>query len=274
MAIITVGDVDVFYEETGHGPGLVLVHGSWVDHREWDQIAPLLARHFGVVSYDRRGHSNSSGPNHQGSVHEDVEDLFGLIRLLDLDPAVVIGNSFGALIALRLAAAHPEVIAAIVVHEPPGLWLLSDDLAYSEVLQGFTTRVGDVAAALRAGKNTEGAELFVDSIALGPGSWERLSPDVQETFVRNAHTFLDELGDPDGLSLDLGKLRAYTGPVLLTEGDQSPPMFAAILDRLQLALPHAQRLTCAGAGHVPHLTHPQDYAESVIRYAVQTDGAS
>ncbi|MBT2596141.1 alpha/beta fold hydrolase [Arthrobacter sp. ISL-72] len=274
MAVITVGDVDMFYEEAGRGPGLVLVHGSWVDHHEWDQMVPLLAKHFRVVSYDRRGHSKSSLTNHQGSVHEDVEDLLALIRLLRLDPAVVMGNSFGALIALRLAAAHPEVIAAIVGHEPPGLWLLAEDLAYSEVLQGFTTHVGDVAEALKAGNNAQGAELFVDSIALGPGSWERLPPDQRETFVRNAPTFLDELGDPDGLSLDLGKLQGYTGPVLLTQGDQSPPMFASILDRLQLALPNAQRVTWAGAGHVPHLTHPHEYAETVIKYAVQDDAAS
>jgi pimeloyl-ACP methyl ester carboxylesterase len=274
MAVVAVGDVDLFYEETGRGPGLVLVHGSWVDHHEWDRTVPLLARHFRVVGYDRRGHSNSSRPQHQGSVHEDAEDLFGLIRLLGLDPAVVVGNSFGALIALRLAAAHPEVIAAIIVHEPPGLGLLADDPAYAGVLEGFTARVGEVAAALKAGKNAQGAELFVDTIALGPGNWVHLSPDKQETFVRNAHTFLDELGDPDSISLDLGMLQAYTGPVLLTQGDQSPPMFAPILDRIHRALPHAQRFTCTGAGHVPHLTQPQDYAEAIIKYAVQDDGAS
>lgn len=274
MAFVTVGDVDLFYEEAGRGPGLVLVHGSWVDHHEWDQMVPQLAGHFRVVSYERRGHSNSSAPDRQGSVGEDVEDLFGLIRLLGLDPAVVVGNSFGGLVALRLAAAHPEVVAAIVVHEPPGLGLLADDPVHAEVLQGFTARVGEVAAALKAGKYAEGAELFVDSIALGPGSWERLPVTQQETFIRNAPTFLDELGDPDSLTLDLGQLQHYTGPVLLTQGDQSPPMFAAVLDRIHGALPHAQRLTCSGAGHIPHLTHPQDYAESVIKYAVQDDGAS
>jgi pimeloyl-ACP methyl ester carboxylesterase len=274
MAVITVGEVDLFYEETGRGPGLVLVHGSWVDHHEWDQIVPMLAGHFRVVSYDRRGHSSSSRPNRQGLVGEDVEDLFGLISLLGLDPAVVVGNSFGSLIALRLAAAHPDVVAAVVAHEPPGLGLLAGDPAYAEVLQGFTTRVGAVAAALREGRNAEGAELFVDSIALGPGSWERSPQEQRETFVRNAPTFLDELGDAESLTLDLGKLQAYTGPVLLTQGDQSPPMFAHVLDRIHGALPHAQRLTCAGAGHIPHLTHPQDYAESVIKYAVQDDGAS
>ena len=51
-------------------------------------------------------------------------------------------------------------------------------------------------------------------------------------------------------------------------------MFAAVLDRLQRALPHAQHLTISGAGHVPQLTHPQDDAESVIKYALQDDGAS
>jgi pimeloyl-ACP methyl ester carboxylesterase len=55
----------------------------------------------------------------------------------------------------------------------------------------------------------------------------------------------------------------------LTLGDQSPPLFAPVLDRLQSVLPHAERHTYVGAGHVPHITHPSEFATIVADYAAR-----
>jgi pimeloyl-ACP methyl ester carboxylesterase len=100
------------------------------------------------------------------------------------------------------------------------------------------------------------AERFVETIALGPGQWVQLPESVRQTFVRNAPTYLDELRDPDCLAVDLDALARYSKPASLTKGDQSPPMFAPILDRIAQSLPHPERHVYAGAGHVPHMTHP------------------
>ncbi|HXZ69986.1 MAG TPA: hypothetical protein VEH31_03815, partial [Streptosporangiaceae bacterium] len=85
----------------------------------------------------------------------------------------------------------------------------------------------------------------------------------------NAPTYLDELRDPDGLSVDLDALSGYAQPAQLTLGDQSPPLFAPVLDRLQSALPHAERHTYAGAGHLPQLSHPSEFAAVVADYAAR-----
>ena len=75
---------------------VVLVHGSWGDHHNWDAVAPMLARSFRVLTYDRRGHSRSARPVGQGSLHEDAADLAAPIEGLGLAPKHVVGNSFGA----------------------------------------------------------------------------------------------------------------------------------------------------------------------------------
>ena len=111
--------VKLYYEESGSGQPLVLVHGSWTDLRSWDLVVPSLAERFRVVTYDRRGHSRSERPAGQGSVHEDVADLAAVIESLGLAPAHVIGNSFGGSIVLRLAAERPELFRSLSVHEPP-----------------------------------------------------------------------------------------------------------------------------------------------------------
>ena len=59
----------------GDGPAIVLVHGSWGSHRNWDPVVPGLAEHFRVITYDRRGHSDSGHPPGQGHFSEDAADL-------------------------------------------------------------------------------------------------------------------------------------------------------------------------------------------------------
>ncbi len=270
MAMVSVGEVELCYQESGDGPSLVLVHGSWGEHSNWARVQPLLATSFRVVSYDRRGHGQSSQPPGQGSVHEDVEDLAELIRVLDLAPALVVGSSFGALITLRLAGTHPDLLRGLAAHEPPGVGLLAGRAEYAPLLELFTARVAAVAKLLEEEQRLEAAELFVETIALGPGGWGQLPAELQATYVRNGPTFLDETRDPDASNLDLQQLKSYTGPALLTQGDQSPPMFTQVLDMVHASLPQAERRTYEGASHVPQMTHPELLARTLTEWGAAT----
>jgi pimeloyl-ACP methyl ester carboxylesterase len=93
-----------------------------------------------------------------------------------------------------------------------------------------------------------------------------LTPQAQETFVTNAPTWLDEMRDPDFLTLDLATLKNFDRPTLVTKGDASPPMFSPIADRVTDAISTASRHTFTGAGHVPHVTHPDDYVQRVSSF--------
>src|ERR1051325_6227873 len=99
-----INTIKIFWELTGNkGDALVLVHGSWGDHHNWDIVAGELSKTFRVVTYDRRGHSQSERLTGQGYVTEDVDDLVALIEQFDLAPAHIVGNSFGAAIVLKTA---------------------------------------------------------------------------------------------------------------------------------------------------------------------------
>ena len=81
MATATVNGVELFYEMSGSGDiPIVVVHGSWSSHHNWDRVVPGLAKSFRVLAYDRRGHSQSQRLTGQGSVREDVADLAALIE--------------------------------------------------------------------------------------------------------------------------------------------------------------------------------------------------
>jgi pimeloyl-ACP methyl ester carboxylesterase len=58
--------------------------------------------------------------------------------------------------------------------------------------------------------------------------------------------------------------------VLLSDGAETPPFFTMVLDKLAAVLPNATRKTFAGAGHIPHVTHPQEYVAAITEFI---DGA-
>ena len=267
MPASRINGVQLFWElSPGAGEPLVLVHGSWGDHHNWDSVVPGLSARFHVAAYDRRGHSRSERPPAQGRIDEDVADLAALIEYLFNGPSHVAGNSFGAAIALRLAAQRPELIRSLVVHEPPLFGLLEGVAEVQPALAVVRQRIEAVESLLRSGDMIGGARRFVESIALGPGAWELLPQTMRDTFVTNAPTWLDELQEPESLSLDLQRLASFKAPVLVSLGGQSPPFFPAAVERVAAALPHARRYRFEQAGHVPHLSHPDEYVRVVTDF--------
>ena len=264
MPIQRVNDVDLFYEEQGDGYPLVMVHGSWTDHFGWTGVVPGLAGSFRVITYDRRGHGGSEKPG-DGTRRDDEDDLAALIEELNIAPCHIAANSFGSSISLSLASRRSDLVRSLVAHEPP-LMSIVDDPEAQRVIAETDEQMAAVLDELRAGDNEAGARRFVEEVALGPGMWDQLPEPVQNAFRTNAATYLNEAADEGAGNIDLDAVGSYAGPVLLTEGDQSPPFFSVILDKLQRALKKSQRSTYEGAGHVPHLTHPDDYVAKVTTF--------
>lgn len=269
MPFATINVVELYYEIAGRGQPMILVHGSWGDHHNWDPVLPLLTQAFQVVTFDRRGHSQSQTGSGQGSFEEDAEDLAGLIERLGIGPAHVVGNSGGAAIALRLAARRPEFCRSLVVHEPPLIGLLEGRPEFEAMLGALYERVGAVVELLKLGHMELAAQRFVETVAFGQGAWDGLPQPIRDTFIRNAPTFLDETKDPEGLTLELSSLRAFEGPALVTTGTESPAFFKPISAAVADALPSRTVQTLDGAGHVPHLSHPSLYAEAVGQFCRQ-----
>jgi len=267
MSKINVNGVQLFYELSGSGEiPVVLVHGSWVSHHTWDAIFPRLEKDFRILTYDRRGHSQSDRPVGQGSIRDDVSDLAALLEHLELAPAWVVGNSAGASIAFRLAAEHPKLLIGLLGHEPPLLSLVSDDPDVIPMFEDVNKQFSAVVERIASGDHAGAAEQFIDSVVLGPGAWAQFPLEVQNLFIENAPTFLDEAHDPEAFSFDLKRIKGYRQPVLITTGDHSPPIFAPVIKKLVDALPQIEIVSITGAGHIPHETHPDAYVEAITTF--------
>jgi len=95
------------------------------------------------------GTARASVPT-QGSVHEDVADLAAIIERAGA-PAHVLGNSMGASVSLRLAAARPELLRTLSVHEPPLFDILRDDPKTNPLAEELDARILPVINDLAAG---------------------------------------------------------------------------------------------------------------------------
>jgi pimeloyl-ACP methyl ester carboxylesterase len=261
MTRLRTNDVEINYEETGAGEPVVLVHGSWSDHHNWDMVLGSLADSFHVVAYDRRGNGGSESVHGLRSDHED--DLAALVASLDLGPAHLVGTSFGGSIALGLASRRPDLIAGVVVHEPPLLGLIADEPGVDRLLAPFAETVGTVVELARDGDHAGAAELFVERVAFEPGTWPQLPESIRATMVAGAPAFVAEQSDPGWAVIDTDALAELRRPVLLSQGDESPPWFRMIVGTLEGVIEGSRVHTYAGAGHAPHLTHPGDYARVV-----------
>lgn len=268
MRLERPGGVALHHELVGDGEPMVLVHGSWADRTGWRPAVDAgLAAAFRVFLYDRRGHGQSGTAPAPGTRRQDEDDLAAVLEHAVGAPAHVVGNSFGGSLTLGLAARRPGLFRSISVHEPPLVSVVADDPASGERLAPTVTGIETVLGLIRDGEHAEAARRFVDDVAQGPGSWARLPEEERRTVIAHADTFLDEQSDSEWAAIDLDALARCPVPVLLTHGTDSPPWFVTILDRLAEVLPDVRRVGARGAGHVPHATHPQEYAAAVTSFA-------
>jgi pimeloyl-ACP methyl ester carboxylesterase len=262
-----INGFDLYYERHGDGEPVVLVHGSWTDHRSWALVVDELAQTNHVVTYDRRGHSRSERGPAAVVRRVDEDDLVALVETLDLGPVHLVGSSHGASISLGVAARRTDLVRSVTAHEPPLVGVATPGSALAAALVPVLVALKAVAAAVGRGDPEAAAERFVDEIALGPGAWAQLPLEARQTMVANAPTVIDLVNDHHWA--DPPPLVDIAAPVLLTDGADSPAWFRAIVEALG-ATAHVNRHTFPTAGHAPHLTHPAEHVAVARTFIAST----
>jgi pimeloyl-ACP methyl ester carboxylesterase len=150
---LAVPGARLHHEVRGEGPLVVLVAAP-MDARPFAPLADLLATDHTVLTTDPRGINRSpvDDPDQDSTPELRADDLARLIRALDAGPAVVLGSSGGAVSALALVQAHPELVRTVIAHEPPLEELLDDRAELRDRTDDMvaTYLAGDTMAAWRA----------------------------------------------------------------------------------------------------------------------------
>ena len=234
----------IAFEKSGHGPAIILVGGAFCDRHAraaGTPLAAMLAGHFTVFSYDRRGRGDSSDAP-SWALEREVEDLAALLRAAG-GSASVFGISSGALLAL--AAAERELaITKLALYEPPvGL-----DANRVKELE-------DLAAQLQrhtaAGRRSDAAELFLTQIVQvpAPGVAQMKQAPMWRGLESLAHTLsYDARITALGPSL-LERAPNVRAATLALHGEACPPWMRDALRSLSDAVPDARLRVLAGQTH-------------------------
>jgi 3-oxoadipate enol-lactonase len=105
----------IYAESTGRGRPLVLCHGLGGNHAIWWRQVHTLAACRRVVTWDQRGFGNSTAVTGDVSIFAAATDLLAILTELQLEDAVVVGQSMGAFTALRAALIDPSRISSLVI---------------------------------------------------------------------------------------------------------------------------------------------------------------
>jgi pimeloyl-ACP methyl ester carboxylesterase len=154
----------VDHHEGTSGERIVLVHGAMDRSTSFATVRRILSHHT-TIAYDRRGYARSLSVGPAQSLQDHIDDLHGV---LDNQPSVVVGHSYGGVVALAVADQYPELIRALVIYEAPMPWTdwWPSDAGGSTIEAG---RVGGPAAA---------AESFMRRI-VGDRVWEKLGEETR-----------------------------------------------------------------------------------------------
>jgi pimeloyl-ACP methyl ester carboxylesterase len=231
---IDVNGASLYYEECGHGPPLILIHGGLASHNQWDSVVTELMRHFRVITSDSRGHGRSTNPGGQLSYAHIADDTAALIAALGLTDPVVGGWSDGGQVALELGARHCGTARALIIGAAypdfaAGLrdahrTLLGADDAGVPDLQELDAQLGDAAELIKSAH---------------PGGTEQWTQLVRQT----APMWLDYAG------LGADELRRIRVPTLVVVGDRDELIPLELAIALYRALPEAELAICPRMEH-------------------------
>lgn len=269
MPTMQLNGTQLDYTERGHGDPVVLVHGTLGDRRSWQLQMDAFAERFRTISYSRRYHHpnrcRGDETDYSASLHAD--DLAELMNGLGLQSAHVVGNSYGAYVALLLAARHPERVRAMVLGEPPVFPLLEHHPEGRKLRDRFLATVWEPAGKiLQQGEMEAGIRAFVDGV-VGDGAFDRFPPEVRSLIVDNACEFKVETASADFWTpvtcTDAGRVAT---PTLLLTGAESLRMFQLIVDELSRCLPNNEYRMLPGSTHEMPADNPLAYNEAVLGF--------
>lgn len=250
-----------FTAEPSHpltGQPALCLHCSTGSARQWLSLETAFCETHHVFAPDLLGYGeNPPWPRHRGlHLCEEVARLLPLLARIG-EPVDVIGHSFGAAVAVKLALDHPKRVRSLCIYEPVLLGLLRADrgsaLAYSEILM-ISSLIG---GALDHGDRDAAAARFIDFWS-GDGSWSRM-PEPRRRGVRERiHKVRADFEALLGEDVTLAALARLDVPVLCMSGNRSPRATRRVADLLGAALPDVRRARFDDAGHMGPLSHAGD----------------
>jgi pimeloyl-ACP methyl ester carboxylesterase len=248
----------IAYEMHGHGPPLVMVHGSSLDHTRWGPSVVRLAEHFTLFLMDRRGRG-ASGDSPVYSIEREFEDVAAVVDSVG-QPVNLLGHSYGAVCSLE-AARLTESIDKLVLYEPP--------LPTGEAGPLFGKHMPErLEELLQKGERDTLVELFLRGV-VGCTSAEVQALRKSSTWkvrLQAAHTLPREVRMAESYRFDPARFSEVKLPTLFLLGTESPKYMRGSTIVAAAALQHSRVAVLEGQGHAAMTTAPDMFLGNVLAF--------
>ena len=255
MPARTVGNASFYYEESGRGLPLVLLHGFPLDNRIWRKQREALADSFHVITPDLRGFGKSQS-NESFTMKSLADDVHAFLAEIGALPCVLGGLSMGGYVALEYVKKYPTDLRGLV---------LIDTRAEGDSAEGKQARMKMADLAKEKGSPAVAEQMMPKMLAAdslkGKDDVVRELKQIMEscpaTTIVNALMAMRDRAD------HAENLASIAVPTLIIVGEQDAITPPAMSQKMQEAIANSQLVTIPGAGHMTPMEQPDAVNEAI-----------
>jgi pimeloyl-ACP methyl ester carboxylesterase len=263
MPVEKVNNINLYYEKKGHGKAIVFLHGYTGSCDDWKNQVNILPPGYMSVAVDHRGHGKTEAPKNEDdySIKIFSEDIYELLRHLNIDHCCLAGHSMGGFMSLQFVLDHPDVVTALV--------LVDTSSGEFETAPGFA----ELRAKLDELARTEGMEAaFEYDAANNPLRIERFKrhPELREITRRkvlntSVNGYIYVAGTFGRWPSVTARLPEIKVPTLIFLGEEDEG-FVKASQVLKNNIPSSELATIPGVGHSPHEEAPDLFNKALLDF--------
>jgi 3-oxoadipate enol-lactonase len=249
--------IEIGYDVNGQGDWLVLCHSLGVDRSVWFQQVPDFETHHRVLTWDARGHGETSDVPGPYDFDLMAQDLIGLLDSLDIQRTALLGLSMGGDIAMTLASAHPGRVSALILCDTSARFGPDAQRNWRDRIEA--ARREGIAPVIGA----QAERWFTDDFrASRPEVVERVLDLFGRTGLEGYIGAMEALARVNLLP----RLADISCPTLIVVGDQDPATGSGMAEAIRGAIPGSRLMVLEHARHLAAIEQAGAFNQAVLEF--------
>jgi pimeloyl-ACP methyl ester carboxylesterase len=255
MPKVVINNIEMYYEITGQGEPLLLIHGLGSSTRDWEDMIPYLSS-FQIITLDLRGHGQTSKPKGPYTAKMFANDVVSLLKHLGIDSANILGISLGGGIAFQIAVDFPDYVKSlIVINSTAEAPVDSFKMKMEAFKRKFIVRL--------VGMKKMG-EVLATRLFIKPEQEELRAKMIKRWAENNKKAYISSFGAILGWSVkkDLPNIKCPT-LIIGSDEDYSP---SEVKREYTSLIPNAKFVEIEDARHAVTVEKPEDVSKAVMDF--------
>lgn len=251
-----VNDIKMYYESTGEGEPLLLIHGLGSSTRDWEFQVPTFSQKYRVITIDLRGHGKTDKPKGPYNMQMFAKDIAELLEIIGVTSTHILGISLGGGIAFQFAVDYPELVKSLIIVNA-GIEIPAD--SFKMKLEAFKR----ISIVRLVGMKKMG-QVLAPRLFIKPEQEDLRQKLIERWQENDKKAYLSAMRALIGWSIrdHLDKIKC---PTLIIGSDQDYAP-SSIKEEYTTLLPNAKFIEIKDAGHAVAIEKPEEFNEIVMNF--------